>query len=87
MSEVKEPKPGDYPHAKTLSAPMKELKADLCSKRVNYGNNPVLKWVGLICLLNDKNENIRPVKGSKHAPAHRSRGGPDYRIYSAPTKT
>jgi phage terminase large subunit-like protein len=50
--------------AKTLSAPMKLLKADLGSKRINYNNNPVLKWA----LTNlevevDKNENIRPVKG------------------------
>lgn len=50
--------------AKTLSAPMKELKADLCSKRVNYGNNPVLKWaLTNLSVEVDKNENIRPVKG------------------------
>ena len=52
--------------AKTMSNPMKELQADLKEKRLNYNNNPILKW----CLLNtsievDKNDNIRPVKGKK----------------------
>ncbi len=50
---------------KTLSSPMKSLGADLKAKRVNYNNNPVLKW----CLCNtsvdvDKNDNIQPCKGS-----------------------
>lgn len=49
--------------AKTMSAPMKQLKADLIDKKVNYDNNPILKW----CLSNlsvkvDENENIRPYK-------------------------
>lgn len=49
--------------AKTMSVPMKQLKADLISKKVNYDNNPILKW----CLSNlsikaDENENIRPYK-------------------------
>ena len=48
----------------TLSAPMKELKADLQVHRVNYNNNPIDKW----CLSNlhvksDINGNIQPVKG------------------------
>ncbi len=52
--------------AKTMSNPMKLLKADLIDKNVNYNNNPILKW----CLCNtaiksDENENIRPVKGNK----------------------
>lgn len=52
--------------AKTMSNPMKQLGADLKEKKVNYNNNPILKW----CLLNtaieiDKNDNIRPVKGKK----------------------
>lgn len=51
---------------KTMSNPMKILQADLMEKKVNYNNNPILKW----CLLNtavksDDNENIRPVKGNK----------------------
>lgn len=50
---------------KTLSSPMKSLGADLKAKRVNYNNNPVLKW----CLCNtsvdvDKNDNIQPCKGN-----------------------
>lgn len=50
--------------AKTMSNPMKVLATELKSKRINYNNNPVLKW----CLTNtqievDKNDNIRPVKG------------------------
>ena len=49
--------------ARTMSNPMKEMKADLIEKRINYNNNPMLKW----CLGNteikiDENENIRPVK-------------------------
>lgn len=51
--------------ARTMSAPMKLLASDLEAKVINYNNNPILKW----CLTNtqievDKNENIRPVKGS-----------------------
>lgn len=50
--------------ARTMSAPMKILATDLEAKKINYNNNPILKW----CLTNtqievDKNENIRPVKG------------------------
>ena len=49
--------------AKTMSEPMKELKALLIEKKINYNNNPILKW----CLSNlsikaDDNENIRPTK-------------------------
>lgn len=48
----------------TLSQPMKELGADLAAKRINYNNNPLLKW----CLTNtavktDENGNIKPIKG------------------------
>lgn len=51
---------------KTLSGPMKSMGADLESKKINYNNNPILKW----CLSNtsvdrDKNNNIQPVKTSK----------------------
>lgn len=51
---------------KTLSGPMKSLGADLEKNRINYNNNPILKW----CLSNtsvdiDKNDNIQPVKTSK----------------------
>lgn len=49
--------------AKTLSLPMQQLGADLQAKRINYNNNPVLKW----CLTNtgvvtDRNGNILPIK-------------------------
>ena len=49
--------------AKTMSEPMKELKALLSDKQINYNNNPILKW----CLSNmsvkaDDNNNIRPIK-------------------------
>lgn len=48
---------------KTLSAPMKNLGADLTKKLIIYNNNPILKW----CLTNtsvdvDKNDNIQPAK-------------------------
>ncbi|MBY6277811.1 terminase TerL endonuclease subunit, partial [Symbiobacterium thermophilum] len=50
--------------AKTLSAPMKELKAELSGHRVNYNRNPVLLWaLTNMAVEVDKNENIRPVKG------------------------
>lgn len=47
-----------------MSSPMKLLSSELEAKKLNYNNNPILKW----CLTNtqievDKNENIRPVKG------------------------
>ena len=48
----------------TLSAPMKELRADLEAGRVIYNNNPIDKW----CLSNteikvDIKGNIQPIKG------------------------
>lgn len=49
--------------AKTLSLPMQQMGQDLKARRINYGNNPILKW----CLTNtgvqvDRNANIVPVK-------------------------
>ena len=49
----------------TLSGPMKNMKADLQKKMLNYNNNPVDRW----CLYNtaidvDKNDNIQPIKTS-----------------------
>ena len=49
--------------AKTLSLPIQMLGADLQAHRVNYNNNPILKW----CLTNtgvqtDRNGNIVPIK-------------------------
>ena len=49
----------------TLSAPMKDLKAEFQAHRIVYNNNPIDKW----CLLNtyaktDINGNIQPEKGN-----------------------
>ena len=50
--------------ARTLSAPMKELRGDLADRMVVYDNNPLLKWaLTNVAVEIDKNENIRPVKG------------------------
>ena len=49
--------------AKTLSGPMQMLGADLQAKKINYNDNPLLKW----CIANtgvteDRNGNILPIK-------------------------
>lgn len=49
--------------ARTLSLPMQQLGQDLKAKKINYNNNPMLKW----CLTNtgidtDRNGNITPIK-------------------------
>lgn len=54
-----------YQGKKTLSSPMKNMKANLQSNILNYNNNPVDRW----CLCNtaidvDKNDNIQPIKTS-----------------------
>ena len=52
----------------TWTAPMNELGAMLCEKRVNYNNNPIFKW----CLSNTAvkktgtNEAIQPIKMQAH---------------------
>lgn len=52
---------------KTLSQPMKELEADLRAKKINYGNNPVLKWnLTNVRVKVDENGNIRPIKGNNN---------------------
>lgn len=49
---------------KTLSNPMKELEADIKAKRINYNNNPVLKWcLGNTVIQMDNKGNIQPKKG------------------------
>lgn len=58
---------------KTLSSPMQNLGADLKANKINYNNNPILKW----CLANtaidiDKNNNIQPCK--THAQTKRIDG-------------
>lgn len=48
---------------KTLSAPMKSLGADLGAKKINYNNNPILKWcMSNVAIETDKNLNIQPCK-------------------------
>lgn len=50
---------------KTLSPAMRELSAELSGKRVNYNNNPILKWnLSNVVAKQDENGNIRPVKGT-----------------------
>lgn len=50
--------------AKSMSQPMKELGADLMAKKINYNNNPILKWnLTNVSVKRDENDNIRPVKG------------------------
>lgn len=49
--------------ARTMSQPMKQMKADLIDKKINYNNNPILKWcLSNLSIKSDENENIRPVK-------------------------
>lgn len=50
---------------KTMSSPMKNMASDLEAKRINYNNNPILKW----CLSNsvidvDRNNNISLIKSN-----------------------
>lgn len=49
---------------KVLSNPMKELEADIKAKRINYNNNPVLRWcLGNTVIQSDNKGNIQPKKG------------------------
>lgn len=44
---------------KTESAPLKQMKADLIDKKINYDNNPILKWnLSNVVVKTDDNENI-----------------------------
>lgn len=58
---------------KTLSLPMQQLGQDLAAKKINYNNNPLLKW----CITNtgvktDVNGNIQPIKAT--SPKYRIDG-------------
>ena len=54
-----------YQTARNLSLPMQTLGADLKAKRLNYQNNPILKWcLGNVGVHEDFNGNIMPVKAS-----------------------
>ena len=44
---------------KTESAPLKQMKADLMDKKINYNNNPITKWnLSNVVVKMDDNENI-----------------------------
>lgn len=44
---------------KTESAPLKQMRADLIDKKINYNNNPILKWnLSNVVVKKDDNENI-----------------------------
>ncbi len=48
---------------KTESAPLKQMKADLMDKKINYNNNPILKWnLSNVAVKQDDNENIMITK-------------------------
>ncbi len=50
---------------KTMSSPMKNFAADLEAKRINYDNNPILKWnLSNAAIDVDKNDNIQLIKTS-----------------------
>lgn len=50
---------------KTMSSPMKTFAADLDAKRINYNNNPILKWnLSNAAIDVDKNNNISLIKTS-----------------------
>lgn len=49
--------------AKTLSLPLQTLGQDLKAKKINYDNNPMLKWcLSNVGVIQDRNGNILPVK-------------------------
>lgn len=51
--------------AKTFSSPMKSFAADLESKKINYNNNPILKWnLTNASIKADDNDNIKLIKTS-----------------------
>jgi phage terminase large subunit-like protein len=48
---------------KTESAPLKQMKADLMDKKINYNNNPITKWnLSNVAIKKDDNENIMITK-------------------------
>lgn len=50
---------------KTMSSPMKNFAADLEAKKINYNNNPILKWnLSNAAIDVDKNDNISLIKTS-----------------------
>lgn len=52
--------------AKTFSSPLKSMEAELKANKVNYNNNPVLRWNLTNAKVNiDRNDNLSLVKTSK----------------------
>ncbi len=52
--------------AKTMSNPMKNFAPELTAKKINYDNNPILKWnLSNAAIQIDRNDNITLVKTSK----------------------
>ena len=48
----------------SMSAPMKDLKAEFQSHNIVYQNNPILKWMLMnLHAKRDVNDNVQPVKG------------------------
>ena len=48
---------------KTESSPLKQMKADLMDKKINYNNNPITKWnLSNVSIKKDDNENIMITK-------------------------
>ena len=48
---------------KTESSPLKQMKADLMDKKINYNNNPILKWnLSNVVIKQDENDNIMITK-------------------------
>lgn len=48
---------------KTESAPLKQMKADLIDNKINYNNNPILKWnLSNVVVKTDENGNIMITK-------------------------
>jgi len=55
-----------YQQHKYLSLPMQMLGADLQAKKINYNNNPILKWcLGNTGIETDKEGNIKPCKANR----------------------
>lgn len=49
----------------TFNQPMRNMEADLRAKKINYNNNPILKWcMTNVTVKHDANDMKRPIKGT-----------------------
>lgn len=49
----------------TFNQPMRDMEADLRAKKINYNNNPILKWcMTNVTVKHDDNDMKRPIKGT-----------------------